>query len=1069
MPRVNKEKSQRRRRLPEEVITLGPRPALDQSSRTRDALRASEQAGGTLNDIDNALDKQEQPSGLPWRNNTDEPASDDTTKPPSETAESLRDQESNPSQQTKLQPDNKKPKSKISRRRLAKRWVIGGLIGLIMTAAGTLVSLLPNRLDIVSAQIERMFYQRVEHFVERRSQYLFFRYLAVHVFGNHNAIQACQQAGQVSFTIHADCFYSNDDDTVFPQTKSGLAFAAWKNSRIERRLGPVNISYSPNSVFPPSEEHPNGRRGPAWAVIMPNTLPHLIDPNDATSGVQQLFDSNEYTDGTRQGRAQLRRAILNSLRDNAHFGLIARMRAANALKNKYSLQRCIFGCHHGKLDDWWTAKVAGAKKVWHSVIVNAVYRLGTRVTALVVACMFQGGQACTEDSPEWRQRYQSLAQEVRAERPDLDSKLRFAEQFADHLAKNGSVANFILNLIKNKLASRASLQIVNAIPVVGQAIALGLLAITGVAAAFSIVQVYAFLHTPAAQYMSTIMKNQFYGPMYMMMKLATDEDRNLANTATDHDIELKGTQTSMFDGMERSVAWNAMIGNPGAFDTNLGALFAQKAYAQQAAPDDYPYNCGLETGQVFCPTWQMNTANRLAEIGEATPPLGLDTEAGQQAISVGSDIMDVINTPLDAIGDLVPVPQAIDEWVENNVGPHIRAATDYLLSPPIKTAEELNDGAKVWDGAYMGANTTVNDMLRGRINEQGQYEGYGARAGTPQEVAAIDEQLRQEHDTEFASLSWWQKLTSPDYHQSFASQLALALPGNASQAMGIINPGTVLGVIGDIFSGKARAQNRVDLEPGALYGGQPQYTFGPEIDTTPLRDEHDTTPCPNDRLGDNGEMKPLGAEDTRDMGLGRAEFTTSNICLLDETIAEDLTAPFTDAPYDTDEAAASAQSNFGGGGSGAATGQFAWPIPAGDFNGITSCYGPRAGGFHYGVDMIGDKPMGQQRILAADGGKVIQSGFNGGAGYMVTIDHGSDTFTLYMHMIKQPEVNVNQNVSKGDVIGFMGSTGNSTGPHLHFTVAHGEPRNSAPYAINPFSGSPPALQRTGPYTQGDSC
>jgi murein DD-endopeptidase MepM/ murein hydrolase activator NlpD len=81
-------------------------------------------------------------------------------------------------------------------------------------------------------------------------------------------------------------------------------------------------------------------------------------------------------------------------------------------------------------------------------------------------------------------------------------------------------------------------------------------------------------------------------------------------------------------------------------------------------------------------------------------------------------------------------------------------------------------------------------------------------------------------------------------------------------------------------------------------------------------------------------------------------------------------------------------------------------------------------------------------IHAADAGKVIWSGWRtDGLGYCVMIDHGNNLTTIYGHMIRQPPVYVGQWVARGQVIGNIGSTGRSTGPHVHFMVKVGSGRN----------------------------
>ncbi len=108
------------------------------------------------------------------------------------------------------------------------------------------------------------------------------------------------------------------------------------------------------------------------------------------------------------------------------------------------------------------------------------------------------------------------------------------------------------------------------------------------------------------------------------------------------------------------------------------------------------------------------------------------------------------------------------------------------------------------------------------------------------------------------------------------------------------------------------------------------------------------------------------------------------------------------------------------------TGVFMYP-----FRGLlTSNYGYRHGEFHTGVDFAG--PIGS-RIVAADGGKVIFAGWKGNYGKCVIISHGNGLETLYGHC-SSLLVKVGQQVGKGEQIAKVGSTGRSTGPHVHFEV-----------------------------------
>jgi len=116
----------------------------------------------------------------------------------------------------------------------------------------------------------------------------------------------------------------------------------------------------------------------------------------------------------------------------------------------------------------------------------------------------------------------------------------------------------------------------------------------------------------------------------------------------------------------------------------------------------------------------------------------------------------------------------------------------------------------------------------------------------------------------------------------------------------------------------------------------------------------------------------------------------------------------------------------------------AWPA-----NGTqTSGFGYRWGVLHAGVDIANG--VGTP-IRAAKAGTVILAGWNGGYGNCIVIDHGGGFSTLYAHMSRL-RASEGQTVKQGQLIGDMGSTGNSTGPHLHFeTRVGGSPQNPTRY------------------------
>lgn len=109
-----------------------------------------------------------------------------------------------------------------------------------------------------------------------------------------------------------------------------------------------------------------------------------------------------------------------------------------------------------------------------------------------------------------------------------------------------------------------------------------------------------------------------------------------------------------------------------------------------------------------------------------------------------------------------------------------------------------------------------------------------------------------------------------------------------------------------------------------------------------------------------------------------------------------------------------------------------WPIAI-DYRGINSGFGPRWGRFHYGID-LGGRGWPNAPILAARAGVVIWAGDRGNYGNLVVLAHDDGLQTRYAHL-SAITVKVGEQVSSGQQIGKQGSTGHSTGPHLHFEVA----------------------------------
>jgi peptidoglycan hydrolase-like protein with peptidoglycan-binding domain len=97
---------------------------------------------------------------------------------------------------------------------------------------------------------------------------------------------------------------------------------------------------------------------------------------------------------------------------------------------------------------------------------------------------------------------------------------------------------------------------------------------------------------------------------------------------------------------------------------------------------------------------------------------------------------------------------------------------------------------------------------------------------------------------------------------------------------------------------------------------------------------------------------------------------------------------------------------------------------------VTSGFGPRGNRFHEGIDV--PAPLGTP-VLAARAGDVVYAGWNDGYGRLVVVAHGGGVETFYAHL-RRIDVRVGEVVAVGEQLGRVGSSGNSSGPHLHFEL-----------------------------------
>lgn len=121
-----------------------------------------------------------------------------------------------------------------------------------------------------------------------------------------------------------------------------------------------------------------------------------------------------------------------------------------------------------------------------------------------------------------------------------------------------------------------------------------------------------------------------------------------------------------------------------------------------------------------------------------------------------------------------------------------------------------------------------------------------------------------------------------------------------------------------------------------------------------------------------------------------------------------------------------------------------WQVPyRGGFIQSSPFWQKRGNRYHKGVDLVGVN----KNIYPVNNGTVVLAGWNGGYGNCVIIDHGNGYWSLYGHF-KKLYVKKGQTVDKNVILGLEGSTGNSTGSHLHLEIRKGA--NSSNNVINPL-------------------
>lgn len=216
---------------------------------------------------------------------------------------------------------------------------------------------------------------------------------------------------------------------------------------------------------------------------------------------------------------------------------------------------------------------------------------------------------------------------------------------------------------------------------------------------------------------------------------------------------------------------------------------------------------------------------------------------------------------------------------------------------------------------------------------------------------------------------------------------------------------------------KAEGKFSIQLSTDIVYTREIAYDITTEYD--------ESQPSSYEKIkteGENGEEEVTVRTVYVD-GVQTDAYETDSV-VIKEAVDEVVVKGSDSSSEGTSSSSTSSSSSYG-------SGSFIWPVPY--THNITSEFGMRWGRLHGGIDIAAGGVYGQS-IVAADSGTVILAGNQGdGYGNYVIIDHGNGYKTLYGHM-SSVAAYTGQQVSQGEVIGYVGSTGNSTGPHLHFEI-----------------------------------
>lgn len=900
---------------------------------------------------------------------------------------------------------------------------LGGLgLGIAGILIAGFVALIPAKLETIIKNITNQAAQVPEHIIENRLQYLTAYYLA-------NKMGAQFLDGE-------------SKDIAKGNNVAAILFLNWRAAKYEDMLG-LKIE---------SVDRDGRGRATKWKLTAKDQSTLELDGN--TNDIYREIQGN------RQMREYLNREIKNSTKWR---NVYKRYAMRKVLMNKFGVRSWRGPAKvENALDKYAEKKKAAKRKIQKKMVQVTIGRIKPHY-GNYLSCLIEGGESCDRlrdpnystdvepataerDPPSDEELKQQARDELGADASDEDVQARADELRADYDATSGALdgsANADLDGIADDLidgegdtGAQASKLLTKEII---KKIALGGAAGLGIIEMMS--NLVDGVNEGRVNQINYAMNSEAYAGVAAEWQSTNDKfkagDLDVANMGATMDL-LRRIEDSPLEQQE------------------LGSLRGTNTPVYRDC-DDNGTKEKLPEGDYVCD--EKKVGRDITEIITQDPYKkywdGISKVNDYYKSSVGK-VVDFFSDVVGGITDALGIGK-LTEWLVDItglgdlVGKLVNWVMGLLFVPAVNGLEIAGDA---YDAISAGLRVSYNGLFEAGTDAEGKASGGGGRHLTDKEVVVLQQTIYQQQHEEFMQNSFYARIFNPHLQGSLMEGLILRAPTDLA---GIL--GSPIASMANIMTPRAMAASSTVVNPFSVMSAGYSDNDG-YVDASP--DKYTPEFCEKSKKDRDGSY-------TRDAIPGNGTEkdtpvpvpTKSDPCALEKMVVNVGGAMFTD---DASEDYALGgelgnQAATGNEGDPAAAGSFQWPLAANVLSGvtITNCWrSSSSGSGHTGLDFA--VPTGTP-VKAANSGKVVQAGPGGAAGNVVMIKHSDGHWTNYQHLSK---INVKKgdNVVVGDVIGDSGNTGNSTGPHLHFSITTAETlssRNNTAGSINPL----PFMPKTG--------